>query len=161
VEALLSAAQQAPHLRLVFLWRGVLAEEMTRRVRLMGLEKQVTVLDEQVDVNAILASVHASVTLAATPGIVKSYPHSLLDSLAAGKPVLVSRAIPMADYVEKTSCGVVVESVSSTDILSALETLSKKYEALQKSAQEAGQRDFAQEHLIASFRRMYERVLGL
>jgi glycosyltransferase involved in cell wall biosynthesis len=161
VEALLSAARQAPHLRLVFLWRGVLTEEMTRRVRLMGLEKQVVVLNEQVDVNAVLASVHASVTLAAAPGIVKSYPHSLLDSLAAGKPVLVSRAIPMADYVEKMGCGVVVESVSSTDVLAALETLSEKYETLQKSAQEAGQRDFAQEHLIVSFRRMYERVLGL
>jgi glycosyltransferase involved in cell wall biosynthesis len=161
VQALLSAARQAPHLRLVFLWRGVLAEEMRRRVRLMGLEKQVVVRNEQVNVNAILASVHASVTLAAAPGIVKAYPHSLLDSLAAGKPVLVSRAIPMADYVEKTGCGVVVESVSPADILTALETLAARYAALQKSAQEAGRRDFAQENLFTSFRRMYARVLGL
>ena len=160
VEALLSAAQQADHLRLVFLWRGILADEMERRVRRLNLARQVTVLNELVDVNEILAGVQASITLAAAPGIVKSYPHSLLESLAAGKPVLVSRAIPMADYVERMGCGKVVESVTPTEVLAAVESLTREYEDLQKSAQQAGQRDFSQEGMIASFREMYERVLG-
>lgn len=160
VEALLSAAQQAPHLRLVFLWRGVLADEMERRVRQMNLEKQVTVLNKLVDVNETLAGVHASITLATVPDIVKSYPHSLLESLAAGKPVLVSRAIPMADYVEETGCGKVVESVTPGEVLTAVESLVSEYDELQKSAQQAGQRDFSQEGMIASFRKIYEYVLG-
>jgi len=160
VEALLSAAQQAPHLRLVFLWRGVLADEMERRVRRMSLTKQVVVLNKQVDVNKILASVHASITLASAPGIVKSYPHSLLDSLAAGKPVLVSRAIPMADYVKQTGCGKVVDRVTPVDILAAVESLIGEYDELQKSAQQVGQRDFSQGGLIASFQKVYERVLS-
>jgi len=54
-------------------------------------------------VNKTLVSVHAAITLADREGIIKVYPHSLLDALAAGKPVLVSRAIPMADYVESLS----------------------------------------------------------
>ena len=160
VEALLSAAKQAPHLRLVFLWRGVLAEEMERQVRRMNLEKQVTVLNKLVDVNQVLAGVHASITLASAPGIVTSFPHSLLDSLAAGKPVLISRAIPMAEYVEETGCGKVVESVTPTDILTALESLAKEYGELQTAAQQVGQRDFTQQQMIASYRRAYERVLG-
>jgi len=160
VEALLSAARQAPYLRLVFLWRGVLAGEMERRVRQMNLSNQVVVLNKQVDVNRVLAGVHASITLASAPGIVKSYPHSLLDSLAAGKPVLVSRAIPMADYVEETGCGKVVEGVTPTDILTALESLAKEYEELQKAAQQVGQRDFTEQQMIDSYRRAYERVLG-
>jgi hypothetical protein len=66
----------------------VLTDKMERRVRQMNLENQVTVLNKQVDVNKILAGVHASITLAATPGIVKSYPHSLLDSFPCrlGRP---------------------------------------------------------------------------
>ena len=158
VDALLTAAQQSPRLHLVFLWRGVLGEEMQRRLRKMNLGKQVTMLNEQVDVNQVLARVHASVVLATAPDIVRAYPHSLLESLAAGKPVLVSRAIPMADYVTQTGCGKVVDSVSPADILSAVESMASEYEGLRKSAQSVGRCDFAQERHIASVQSVYERV---
>jgi glycosyltransferase involved in cell wall biosynthesis len=160
VDALLAAAQQAPHLHLTFLWRGILADEMMHRVQRLNLEKQVMVLNKQVEVNQILADVHASITLATTPGIIKSYPHSLLDSLAAGKPVLISRSIPMADYVKKTGCGKVVECVTPTDILTAVDTLAREYDTLQKSAQQVGQRDFSQQQMIASYQEVYERILA-
>ena len=160
VDALLQAARQAPHLRLVFLWRGLLADEMERRVRQMELAERVTVLNKLVDVNHVLAGVHASITLAATTGIVKSYPHSLLESLAAGKPVLVSQAIPMSDYVAQTGSGVVVESVSAAGILAAVEALARRYPDLQQAAQRVGQVDFSQTAMLASFQRVYERVLG-
>ena len=161
VEALLEAARQSPHLRLIFLWREVLAEEMERRVRAMRLEQQVEVLNRQVDVNRVLAEVHASITLATDSAIIKSYPHSLLDSLAAGKPVLVSRSIPMADYVEQTGCGQVVENVTPTDILAAVEALASNYEVRQQAARQVGQRDFTQQAMVASFQQLYERVAGL
>jgi glycosyltransferase involved in cell wall biosynthesis len=160
VDALLAAARQAPHLHLTFLWRGILADEMTHRVRRLNLEKQVSVLNKQVEVNQVLAEVHASITLASNSAIIKSYPHSLLDSLAAGKPVLVSRAIPMADYVEKTGCGKVVERVTPTDILTAVDALAREYDVLQKSAQRVGQQDFSQQQMIASYQKVYERVLA-
>lgn len=159
VEAMLAAAQQNPQLHLVFLWRGVLAEEMERRVRQMGLTQQVEVINRQVEVNQVLAGVHASITLAANSAIIKSYPHSLLDSLAAGKPVLVSRAIPMADYVEQTGCGQVVEKVTPADILAAVEALAHNYETHQRMAQSVGQRDFALPIMLNSFQQLYEGVL--
>jgi len=159
VDALLMAAQRAPHLRLVFLWRGILADDMERRVRAMNLTKQVTVINKQVNVNEILAGVHASITLATTPGIVKSYPHSLLDSLATGKPVLVSQAIPMADYVRETGCGQVVDDVTPENILAAITALAANYDERQASAQQVGQRDFSQQAMIVSYQQVYERAL--
>jgi glycosyltransferase involved in cell wall biosynthesis len=161
VEALLEAARQNPRLRLIFLWRDVLAEEMEQRVRRMNLGQQVKVLNQLVDVNQVLAEVHASITLAADPAIIKSYPHSLLDSLAAGKPVLVSRAIPMADYVEQTGCGEVVANVTPADILAAVEALADHYETRQQVARQVGQRDFSQQVMLDSFRQVYEQVLKL
>ena len=158
VEALLSAAQRAPNLRLVFLWRGILAEEMERRVHRLGLEGRVEILNRKVDVNEVLAGVHASVALATGPAIIRSYPHSLMESLAAGKPVIVSRCIPMADYVERTGCGQVVESVTPTEILTAVESLTREYKDLQKSAQQVGQHDFSQGGMIASFQRVYKSI---
>lgn len=159
VEALLEAARQTPHLHLVFLWRDVLAKEMERRVRQMNLERQVEVLNRQVDVNQVLAGVHASITLATSSAIIKSYPHSLLDSLAAGKPVLVSRSIPMADYVEQSGCGQVVERVTPDDILAAVGSLAGHYEAHQQAARQVGQRDFSQKGMVASFQQLYQQVI--
>ncbi len=159
VDALLAAAQQMPQLQLVFLWRGVLGAEMASRIRQLGLQNQVTLLDELVDVNHVLATVHAGIVLATEANIVKAYPHSLLDALAAGKPVLVSRAIPLAHHVERTGCGQVVEQVSAAAILNALQKLIATYPSAQPAAQLVGQRDFSEQTMIAAFRQIYERLL--
>ncbi|MBN1488179.1 MAG: glycosyltransferase [Anaerolineae bacterium] len=160
VEALLEAARQYPRLKLTFLWRGVLVEEMKKRVQRLGLEEQVRVINRQVDVNAVLSQQHASITLAEEAGIVKAHPHSLLDSLAAGKPVLVSQAIPMADYVAQTGCGQVVPEVTPEAIMEALAALEENYTRQQRIAQEAGQRDYAMDAMFASFQAMYTAVLN-
>ncbi len=158
VDALLEAARREPRLELVFLWRGVLTEAMQGRVRRLGLADRVTVIDRLVDVNQVLARVHAVVCLASRPGIVKSYPHSLLDGLAAGRPVLVSQAIPMADYVAETGCGQVVEAVTPEAILDATARLRGAYTIRQQAAQAVGRRDFDQARMVADYREVYLRA---
>ena len=155
VDALLQAARLDPRLHLVFLWRGVLADEIDRRVREANLQQQVTVIHAFVDVNEVLTNVHASIALAESEGILKSYPHSLLDSLAAGKPVIINRAIPMADYVETKQCGVVIEEITPTEILTAVEQLRRNYQQFQNSALAAGQQDFSIDSMINSFNQVY------
>ncbi len=154
VLALLEAAKLDRRLHLVFLWRGILAEELRRWIRTFGVEEQVTVWDRLVDVNEILSGVHASVVLASTPALVKAYPHSLLESLAAGKPVLVSRAIPMAQEVEDRRCGEVVERVSAEAFLAAVEALGRYYPDRCRAALAAG-RNFSIERMVSSFEEVY------
>ena len=160
IDALLAAAQQDSRLRLAFLWRGILIEEMEQRIRDHGLTSRITLLNEFVDVNRILAGVHATITLAADAALIKAYPHSLLDSLAAGKPVLVNRVIPMADYVERTKCGIVMEKVVASEVLAALAALKQQYNVLQQSARQVGQRDFALCEMITSFQQVYQSVIN-
>jgi glycosyltransferase involved in cell wall biosynthesis len=160
IEALLSAAQMNPKLHLVFLWRGTTGDEMAARIRNRGLQERVTLIDERADVNRILAGVHAAIVLASDPDIVKAFPLSLLDSMAAGKPVLVSHAIPMADYVIRTGCGEVVEEISPEAILAALERLISRYAVAQRIAHTVGKRDFTKEAMIDSFGAVYRSVLG-
>ena len=159
IDALLEVAQQMPNLRLVCLWRGVLVEEMEQRVRQMKLGRQVEIINQKADINQILAGVHGSITLVTNPAIIRSYPHSLLESLAAGKPVIVSRSISMSDYVEQNQCGAVAETVTSADILNAIETLIRNYPNLQQNAQRIGLRDFSPQVMIDSFQQVYRQVL--
>ena len=158
VDALLAAAAREPRLHLVFLWRGVLAEGLARRIAQVGVAEQVTVIDRLADVNQVLAGVHAAVTLGASAGIVKSYPHSLLDSLAAGKPVLVSRAIPMADYVAETGCGVVVDDLSAEDVLAGVAALREGYDNFQSAARLRGQTDFRRETMLDAYAALYQAL---
>ena len=160
VEALLEAAQARRDLRLIFLWRGLHVGEMERRVAQRGLGERVTVINHQVDVNEVLAQVHAAIVLADDTKLVKAYPHSLLEALAAGKPVLVSRAIPMADYVEQTGCGQIVESVNSQEVLAALAQLESDYDTRQIAALQAGQ-EFSQQRSIVAYKQLYVSLLAL
>ncbi len=158
VDALLTAVQQLPHLHLTFLWRGLLYEEMMARTARAGVGDRVQVINEQVDVNEILARQHGTINLASDGAIIKAFPHSLLDSLAAGKPVLVSKAISMSDYVEQTGCGVIVDEVSAAGVVTAVREFVDKYEEMRKTAVAVGQQAFSQEKMIRSFQNVYETV---
>ncbi len=159
VDALLAAAQRSPHLHLTFLWRGVLFDAMMERVRALKLEGRVRVINRQVNVNNVLATVHAAITLATAPSLVKAYPHSLLDALAAGKPVLVSETIPMADYVKETGCGEVIARVTPEAVLESVTALRDIYDERQTISQAVGQRDFTLDTMLESFQEAYMDVL--
>ncbi len=160
IDALLALAAQRDDIELVCLWRGHLLAEMRQRVAAYQVADRVQVIDRLVDVNDILATVHATVNLAADAAIIKAYPHSLLDSLAAGKPVLVSQAIPMADYVTQTGCGAVVEAVTPEAIGQALVALVGNYEMLMETAVRVGRRDFTIKGMLNSFQRVYEQAVS-
>jgi glycosyltransferase involved in cell wall biosynthesis len=158
VYTLLDAAQSWPQLRLIFLWRGVLFDEMAAQVRQRGLEARVEILNRRVDVNAVLADVHASVTLASDPAIIRSFPRSLLESLAAGKPVLVSQGIPMAHVVARTGCGRVVTHVTPDAFIAALTALRQDYADACQQAAKVGRSEFSQERMIDAYRDLYRSV---
>lgn len=143
-DALLAAAQNLPDLHLTLLWRGLMVGEIHRRIAELGIGERVIVIDEIVDVNQILASVHAAAIFAAAPGILKSYPHSLLDALAAGKPVLLSNTLALSDYVNTEQCGVVIDQINSQAILRGIAQLRANYALYAQNAVTVGQRDFTE-----------------
>lgn len=155
VEALLEAAETRPDLRLVLLWRGLLFEEIQAQVIERGLNTRVTVINHHADINEVLAGVHAAVVLATDATLVRAFPHSLLEALAAGRPVLISPVLPMADYVRRTGCGQVVETVSPEGVLTALARLEASYTACRAMALEVGQRDFSQQAFTEAYQRLY------
>ena len=147
-------------IELVCLWRGHLLADMQRIIAELEVEDRVQVIDQLVDVNEILETVHATINLASSASIIKAYPHSLLDSLAGGKPVLVSQAIPMADYVAQTGCGVVVESIRPEGIEEAIDMLKVNYKQMAATAVQVGQRDFSLQAMIDSYRHVYQTALA-
>ena len=158
IDALLAAAQTRVDLRLVFLWRGFGHSLMMERVARHDLQSRVQVINRRVDVHRVLSRVHAAVVLATDSTQVKAFPHSLLEALAAGRPVLVSRTLPMSAYVAQTGCGVVVEKVSPEGVVEALAVLEEDYELFREEALRVGQRDFDQRTTVSAYQRLYEEI---
>ena len=158
VDALLKVAQQEPSLRLIFLWRGLLLRELEKRVDALRLTDRVEILSEWVDVNEVLARAHAAVVLADWPRLIKAYPHSLLEALACGRPVVVSRQVPMAEYVQETGCGEVVQSLDESELRRAIERLRENYDTCRANALRVGRRDFRQEELLEAYATVYASI---
>lgn len=155
VEALLSVAHQVAGLRLIFLWRGLLQRELEERIEALQLHDRVEILSDHVDVGTVLARAHAAIVLADWSRLVKAYPHSLLEALACGRPVVVSKQIPMAEYVRQTGCGEVVHAVNETELLRAVERLRENYDAFSANAVRVGRKDFRQEDMVAAYQAIY------
>jgi glycosyltransferase involved in cell wall biosynthesis len=155
VDALLDAAARLPRLRLILLWRGVLLKELRARVERRGIKDRIEIIPERADINAYLRRAHATVLAAKRSDIVKAYPHSLLESLAAGKPVILSDALPMADYVRQHGCGIVVEEVSEQTLIEAIEDMRAHYDALAERARLTETQSFSYKAMIENYRAVY------
>ena len=155
IDLLLAAVAKLPFLRLVLLWRGVLAEELSKRVHRLGIGKRVEVVNRKVDINDYLRRAHATVVLATNGGLVKSFPHSLIESLMAGKPVLLSETIAMADYVRNRNCGVVVRDMDIEGLTSAIGTLAGSYATFARNAERIDRNAFSLDNMIERHRRLY------
>lgn len=158
IDLLLDVAGSLP-LRLVFLWRGFLRDELRRHIARRGLDRRVEIINEATDVNRVLSRVHATVVLAETEKLVKAYPHSLMESLSAGKPVLVSGCVPMADYVTEAQCGEVVPRLTSDDLRAAIKRLMDNYAERQAKALARGRTDFALAPMLEAYGEVYQEAV--
>jgi glycosyltransferase involved in cell wall biosynthesis len=157
IDALLEAAANLPWLRLILLWRGVLLEELRDRVQRRGIGDRVEIITGHVDINDYLARAHAAALPAKRGDIVKAYPHSLLESLVAGKPIVLSDALPMADFVRQTRCGVVVDEVSEQSLVQALEQLRTQYDEFARAARHIDPQLFSEKTMVENYRQIYRR----
>jgi glycosyltransferase involved in cell wall biosynthesis len=158
-DLLLETLRKNTKLRLVCLWRGALYREWEEKVRSAGLSGRVEIIRERTDVSRVLARCHCAVVLASAPDLVKSYPNSLMEALVAGRPVIISRAIPMSGYVEETGCGRVVEDLTPEAFALALEDIMDRYEVYLSAAAGAGTRDFDRTRMVHEYGKLYQELV--
>jgi glycosyltransferase involved in cell wall biosynthesis len=141
-------------LRLILLWRGYQRAHLNRLLARKGLTSRVEIVDTKTDIRALLARCHATVGLAAHNRLLKAYPHSLLESLAAGRPVIVSETLALADDVREKQCGEVVGSLTLSALDSAVASLRRHYARAARAAAPTG-REFDRGAMLARFQETF------
>jgi glycosyltransferase involved in cell wall biosynthesis len=157
-DLMLNALKRLSQIKLICLWRGTLTHEWSNRVRSLGLADRVEIIQEKVDVSGILSRCHAAIALSAASGHIKSFPNSLMESLAAGRPALISRSIPMSYYVEDTGCGKVIEELSLEELIDAIAVITEDYPAFSRAAFLAG-RALSADKMINDYRHLYQSLI--
>ncbi|MCX6677061.1 MAG: glycosyltransferase family 4 protein [Methanothrix sp.] len=155
---LLKALTRLPQIRLICLWRGKLFREWSDRVQSFGLADRMEIIQEKVEISGVLSRCHAAVVLSAAADQVKSYPNSLMEALAAGRPVLISRSNPMSYYVEDNGCGKVIEDLCLEELINAIREIMDEYSAFKRAALQAG-RGLSATQMIDDYRKIYQNVI--
>jgi glycosyltransferase involved in cell wall biosynthesis len=160
VDILLEAVSTMPNVELTLLWRGSFKAELEKKIKERKLKHRVRIINELANVPLILEQVHATILLAKSADLVKAYPHSLLESLAMGRPVLLSDTIAMADYVDQNGCGVIVSDLNSSSLQIAILKLAKDYDSFSKRSKLLDvQRDFSPDKMIDSIQQIYQGLI--
>lgn len=158
LDALLGALARRPEMRLILLGRGVLGAQTRRRLHQARLESRTEFIDTTVRPEDVLRRAHVTVLAPSSSRVVKTFPHSLLEALAAGRPVLTSDRLAIADWVLAHGCGEVVDP--GTEALGrGLDRLAADYARYREAVARLDMSTFSAARCRAAYGRLYDRTL--
>lgn len=160
IHLLLSALQLIENVHLTFLWRNVLVKDMQQLIAEYNVQDKVTFINETVDIGQLLKQVHGCVLLCSNASIVKSYPHSLIEALVSGKPVITSKEIPIADYVSENNCGLVLDTFDINELVQLIHNFHAKIDVLSDKAMQINVHDFSIEKMKSEYQILYNNILS-
>lgn len=154
---ILKTWQNLQNVTVTFLWRGIAYKEMMNKIADCGVGKKVSVINKLVDPKAYLAKADGSIAVFVGTEGNKAYPNSIIESLAAGKPVIVSSIMPIAELVKKFKCGVVVKP-NTVSLRRGVSRYYGEYDQMAKNCKRAA-RVFSLERLLSDYQKIYREVL--
>lgn len=133
-------------------------KELSRLIRDAGVGNVEVISGNQDDMRSMYDAAHAVILPGLSATSLKPCPHSALESLAHGKPVLVSRPASLSAIVAREGCGVVFEPNIESLCEGTLE-LMQNYAGFQERAHAAVERNFSREVFLDRYRKLYASML--
>ena len=87
----------------------------------------------------------------------KPCPNSIMESLAAGKPVLVSHNVGISDLIAEEGCGLVFKP-EFDDILDKINEIKHNYSHYQSKARQTAEKYFSLTRLVKQYTQLYNEL---
>lgn len=158
VHLLIDLIKRHEDMRMIFLWRNLLYKTMKKLVAESGCADRIEVINEKVDVKQYIERAHAVVLLSKHASLVKSYPHSLMEALLCGRPVILSDSIPMSSMVRGEEYGEVVDAFTMRALDQAVTHVRQNYTALRHRIATMDGNRFSVDRFLSVHREVYESV---
>lgn len=157
VSLLIRLARRVPDCRFIFLWRHTHTEMLSKLLSEAGV-RNVEVVNKIVpNIEEVLKDVHATILSPENSDECKPCPISLVESLACGRPLLVSNQVGIADLIEQEDCGVIF-APNPTEAKEAVRKLQNNYTDYMAKAQPTASKYFSVEKFIHKYERLYSKL---
>ncbi|HEX6973038.1 MAG TPA: glycosyltransferase family 4 protein [Vicinamibacterales bacterium] len=157
IEAAALVVKRVPDARFIIAGEGELRESLERQIKEHHLEKHVMLIGFRTDV----LSLHKAFDVFVMSSVTEGLGTSVLDAMAAGKPVVGTRAGGIPEVVVDGTTGLLVEPRDHQAMAAAIVTLLKD-ESLRTRMGQAGlelaERRFSSDRMVQETLRVYERV---
>lgn len=157
IHLMVRVAARLPDVRFIFAWRKRDHDSLQRLIASAGVSN-IEVRNGLVDMQAVFAAAHATILPGLAHDSLKPCPQGLVDSLAHGKPVLVSSPTHVADVIAASGAGVVFEPLVD-NLCEAIRDLQERYAECQARAQPTAASTFSPDVFFAKHRELYAEVL--
>ncbi len=160
VDLLLDAAARLPQYRFVLLWRPwgnslPRVREWIARRRLTNVELKVQRVG---DMSREYSQAHAAIAPFVDPHCCKPVPNSIVESLACGRPVVVTPAVRLAGLIAGGRAGI-CSMASAESLAEGLQRIEGSWPAYAEAARELALGRFSHEAFIGSYRELYRELL--
>ncbi len=159
LRAMPSLLEAVPAARLVMVGDGPLLEEMREEARKSGIESRVHFLGFRRDVPKLMAAFD----LYALPSLWEGLSISLIEALAAGKPIVATDIDGNREVVDHAETGLLVPPADVPALAAALRTLLTDHALaahLAKNARAAAETRFSRARMVEQNLAVYRRVLA-
>ncbi len=141
----------------IFLWRKIGYKKLISKIKKLKI-KNVKIINKTIkDMNKIYAMADATI---ATPLIYhefKPIPNTIIESMASGKPVLVSNITGIKDLIIKEKCGITFDP-NKNDIIKSISKLKKDYDKYQKNCLKTANKHFSKDLFVREYEKIYKDV---
>lgn len=159
IHLLLQALQGLAGVKIIFIWRGLMAGQMRALIAQYQVADKVTFVNEKVAINNYFKQIHGTILITNKSEDVKAYPHSLLESLTVSKPIILTDKIPMSKLVSEQQCGLVLNSFTVASLIACIQQFKTNYATLAQRTQQMDKSSFSVETMTKQYMAMYEEVL--
>src|SRR3989344_1815719 len=143
VNLILSADANLKETVINLLWRGGEFKEFEEYIKKKELKKIKIENKIYHSMNEVYAKIHATIIpYLKLDENLKLIPNSAIESLAAGKPLIVSSQTGIAEIVSKSKCGVVFDP-NLNNLLEAIDNLKKNYLKYQRNCRKTAEYYFS------------------
>lgn len=157
IHLMVRTALRVPEVRFVLAWRRSQVGKLRGLIREAGAEN-IEVRDGVIrDMGALYDRVHATALPALEPRSFVPAPRSGLESLAHGKPLLVSHFVAIAGSVARAGAGLSFEPTVD-GLTAAIGELRRQYAAIQEGTQAYVRERFAPATHLELHRRLYQEI---
>ena len=155
---ILQAAQRLPQVQFILVWRDRHHDALRDLIAGARVDNVIVINGYVEDMGALYDSAHATVLPGLDHTSFKPAPHSALESLGHGNPLLVTPTSSIADVVTRWRCGIVFEPTID-GFEQAVRDLIDRYDDVQARCHRAVEACFSEEVFLQKYQMLYEELL--